>query len=489
MKRLLLSLFVLALVPETAISQTAISALPAATTPLAGTEVVPIVQSGATKNVTAANIQQGGSFTANKVLASPNGSSGAPTFRALTTADMAALLSASNGWSSPQSLISSVTPTTDGANTTVQNSSKTAYQIYSPVVPAGYYFYDSARAVVDLETGTAVQNADGFGAYTYNAVAQGSNPNQKNAVGFFAVGIDAVDNAATWGVNTACNDNTANGAATLNGRKCIGYEADFTINGASTVQGVSMIMQGPGTPAGAAAFSASISSGATAKWIYAYTSGNGASTNFASIGASAVSGTNIASQPVFMNSFDGSGSAYAVEFQALNHALIVTDNTLSNGVSLVASNSNPGVYVNGSGNANLVLSSLGTGAITPVSPIVSSKYISGPALAGTGTATFSVNSNAGTGATISCAGGYACNGVSGTVTLTTGTGPSSGWVFTLSLPAATTFYHSCVVQGASSTAIAPLAQGSTSTTAVQFNVLTALAASTAYTVNYICGGY
>lgn len=43
---------------------TKISALPAATTPLAGTEVLPIVQGGATDNVSVANLTAGRSVDA-----------------------------------------------------------------------------------------------------------------------------------------------------------------------------------------------------------------------------------------------------------------------------------------------------------------------------------------------------------------------------------------------------------------------------------------
>ena len=74
-------------------SAQAISQLPSATTPLTGTELVPIVQGGTTKKATIAQIQKSGTQTANTVLAAPNGSSGAPTFRALVGADLAATFS------------------------------------------------------------------------------------------------------------------------------------------------------------------------------------------------------------------------------------------------------------------------------------------------------------------------------------------------------------------------------------------------------------
>ena len=51
-------------------ADTKISALPASTTPLAGTEVLPIVQSGATKQVSVANLTTGRAISATSVTAS-----------------------------------------------------------------------------------------------------------------------------------------------------------------------------------------------------------------------------------------------------------------------------------------------------------------------------------------------------------------------------------------------------------------------------------
>jgi hypothetical protein len=51
-------------------ADTKISALPASTTPLAGTEVLPIVQSGATKQVSVANLTAGRAISATSVTAS-----------------------------------------------------------------------------------------------------------------------------------------------------------------------------------------------------------------------------------------------------------------------------------------------------------------------------------------------------------------------------------------------------------------------------------
>lgn len=88
MKRLIAFALGLAAIQSPVVAQVAISNLPSATTPLSGTEAVPCVQSGITKKCLTASLSQAGTQTANTVLAAPNGSSGAPTFRALLLGDL-----------------------------------------------------------------------------------------------------------------------------------------------------------------------------------------------------------------------------------------------------------------------------------------------------------------------------------------------------------------------------------------------------------------
>jgi hypothetical protein len=204
-------------------------------------------------------------------------------------------------------------PTIDGAFATVQNGTKTAYQIYQNVVPSGWYFFDTTRSVLDFESGTTVQGGAAYGAYTYNNVAEGTIGNERNAVGLFALGINAKTGARTWGINTVCGDSTANSVPTSFASTCIGYELDFTsYNSGSNFEGISLILQGPTMPAGANALQVSLASGSVAKWTNALVIDNGATTNAAVIiGASSISGSNVASQLIKFNYFDGSGTAQA----------------------------------------------------------------------------------------------------------------------------------------------------------------------------------
>ena len=262
------------------------------------------------------------------------------------------------------------TPTADGFVVNSQNTTKSAYGIYSPTVPAGWYFYDSNRSVLDLETGSTVQQGSAFGAYTYNATAQGLSGHQANAVGLYVAGVNAVDNSATWGLNTSCDDNTVNGAATLTGRKCIGYEADFTANGASIFEGISLSMQGVGTPSNANAVQVSRVSGSTAQWTWGFLTDDGAAANGMQLGAAMASGSNIPSQPLFLAYYNGSGVHHVIKLQAINDALNITSDAQNDGIYIATGTGNPIIGTTGSdANINMNLYASGTGEIIAHSPV------------------------------------------------------------------------------------------------------------------------
>jgi hypothetical protein len=337
MKKIAVALLALT-VPASAQSlTTTISNLPRATT-LTGAEFIPVVQSGATKKASLLNVVN---LSGNVALL---GSSNIGTFALLP------------------GLSSSLTG--DGSVMLAQRTSKTAAQIYSPIIPAGYYFYGVTRSVLDIGVGSTVQGGAAYDAYTYNNVAQGTAPNQKNAVGLYVVGVNAVNNAATWGLNTACDDNTTNGAATLSGRKCIGYEADFEVNGSSTIEGAAFIIQGAGTQANANGVQLSRAAGSTAYWNYGFITDDGAVVNALNVGAFATAGSNVGSQFVNLNYRDGSGNAQTLQLRSINSGLNVSSSAANDYLYLNAATSNPIVGVEGtSTNINLNLNPKGTGQV------------------------------------------------------------------------------------------------------------------------------
>jgi hypothetical protein len=116
-------------------------------------------------------------------------------------------------------------------------------------------------------------------------------------------------------------------------------------------------------------------------------------------------------------------------------------------------------------------------------------FVAGKFMIGSGTMTLATGAAAGTSPSIACASSHVCDGVSGTVTLTTGTSPTTGTLATLSFPNTHANYANCIVDVLQSgVGRVTTASWSESTTAVTLTANAALTASTAYTVKYWCGG-
>lgn len=133
--------------------------------------------------------------------------------------------------------------TTDFGQFIVQNSATTASGVYSGASP--FLYSDGVRSTVVVTNGSTVGNVNGFGAYVLNQSTTG--PTNGNGVGFFSVVISAVNGAATWGLNPACNDTTNNASTATSNRQCNGYEFDCTLatnNAGSGCQGATVIING-----------------------------------------------------------------------------------------------------------------------------------------------------------------------------------------------------------------------------------------------------
>jgi hypothetical protein len=116
-------------------------------------------------------------------------------------------------------------------------------------------------------------------------------------------------------------------------------------------------------------------------------------------------------------------------------------------------------------------------------------FVSGKFMMGSGTMSLGTGAAAGTGPTIVCVSGHVCDGVSGTVTLTTGTSTTTGTLATLSFPNTHSNSANCVVTPTLSGAGLVTSIGwSESTTALTLTANAALTASTAYQIRYWCGG-
>jgi len=138
---------------------------------------------------------------------------------------------------------------------------------------------------------------------------------------------------------------------------------------------------------------------------------------------------------------------------------------------------------NGGSSPSAVLTVTGSGNTTATG------FIAGRFMIGTGTMGLATGAAAGTSPTIACATSHVCDGVSGTVTLTTGTSPTTGTLATLTFPNTHTNMANCIVNVLQSgVGQVSTATWSESTTALTVTANAALTASTAYSVKYWCGG-
>jgi hypothetical protein len=143
-----------------------------------------------------------------------------------------------------------------------------------------------------------------------------------------------------------------------------------------------------------------------------------------------------------------------------------------------------GFYVESGGSSPAVVFSTTASGNTTATGFVSGKF-----MIGSGTMSLAAGAAAGSSPAIACASGHVCDGVSGTVTLTTGTSTATGALATLSFPNTHSNSANCVVTPTlSGTGLVTSITWSESTTALTLTANAALTASTAYQIRYWCGG-
>jgi hypothetical protein len=128
-------------------------------------------------------------------------------------------------------------------------------------------------------------------------------------------------------------------------------------------------------------------------------------------------------------------------------------------------------------------------AVTSSGNTTASGFLSGKFIMGSSTMSLSAGAASGSSPTIACTSSHVCDGVSGTVTLTTGTSPTTGTLATFSFPNTHANQANCVVSPTlSGSGLVTTITWSESTTALTLTANTALTASTAYQIRYWCGG-
>ena len=155
------------------------------------------------------------------------------------------------------------------------------------------------------------------------------------------------------------------------------------------------------------------------------------------------------------------------------------------------------VVINGttnSGSGGLLIESGGSSpatefAVTSSGNTTASGFLAGKFMMGSGTMSLTAGAASGTSPTIACAASHVCDGVSGAVTLTTGTSPTAGTLATFSFPNTHTNQANCVVSPTlSGSGLVTSITWNESTTSITLTANTALTASTAYQIRYWCGG-
>jgi hypothetical protein len=148
----------------------------------------------------------------------------------------------------------------------------------------------------------------------------------------------------------------------------------------------------------------------------------------------------------------------------------------------------------GSGTAGLLVESGGSSpaavlTVTGSGNTTATGFVQGKFMLGSGTMSLAANAAAGSSPTIACTASHVCDGVSGTVTLTTGTSTTTGTLATLTFPNTHTNDANCLVMPTlSGTGHITSVSWSESTTALTLTANAALTASTAYQIRYWCGG-
>jgi hypothetical protein len=148
----------------------------------------------------------------------------------------------------------------------------------------------------------------------------------------------------------------------------------------------------------------------------------------------------------------------------------------------------------GSGAGGLLVESGGSSpaavlTVTGSGNTTATGFLSAKFMIGSGAMNLAAGAAAGTSPTVACATSHVCDGVSGTVTLTTGASPTTGTLATLSFPNTHTNQANCVLTPTlSGTGFITSVTWTESTTALTITANAALAASTTYQLRYWCGG-
>lgn len=199
------------------------------------------------------------------------------------------------------------------------NCGMNPHDIYEPMY-ANVPHFDTRFAVCYIPPSADTEHATAFGAYVKNDA-----PSTNGVGGFFNVMASAT-NVKIWGINTLQQDNATRAIGSLTGVVMIGAEfdqnvmcPDTTVIGGS-VGGNSLSAPKDGIGWQVCALGTGI------PWPTAFFSHDGAATLGMCLGALAVSGASVASQPIKWNYFNAAGDKKWAKLQASDSRVTLSNN-------------------------------------------------------------------------------------------------------------------------------------------------------------------
>lgn len=186
---------------------------------------------------------------------------------------------------------------------------------------AGCVSFDAYQTTFTIPEGTTVTGVTGFASYLENRNPSTGHGTSGNGINFFSVQICGVYEAACWAGNHILIDSDSWKVSNVKGVQLNAVEYDFNVTSPDTnVQGPTLTGSSLVQPKAAVGFtvgSLSVQDRALTKWTYAFVTQDGVAANAFHIGALAIGGANVPSQPVTFNYFDTRGEVKAWRQQVL----------------------------------------------------------------------------------------------------------------------------------------------------------------------------